>query len=189
MQSLLYCLIFDNSATECTVGITVLTKLLPIFAVKACEDLKRLLPQLMVVLARIVCWETRASYTMPDLALEGLRGRDPNTLVEPIVEDQRDMPTSDSTNRLPVRPDLEWERLDQTFVGASAAPPRQQYFAYLYYLFPCNTIRFLRGAISYLVDSDLESVYTLSWEEALDEDKIRSMSEACISLLPAVILN
>lgn len=178
MQSLIYCLIFDNSASECTVGITVLTKLLPIFAVRACEDLKRLLPSLLVVLSRIVCWETRPYYTLPDMALEATRGRDSNSLVEPVVEDQRDMPSSDGSNRLPIRQELDWERLDQTFVGASStAPPRQQYFAFLYYLFPCNTIRFLRGAVSYLLESGLESPYSVEWEEALDEDKIRSKSE------------
>jgi hypothetical protein len=181
MQSLIYCLMFDNSATECTVGITVLTKLLPIFAVKACEELKRLLPSLLVVLARIVCWETRPYYTMPDLALEVTHGRGSETLVEPVVEDKRDLPIVDGDNRIPIRPELNWERLDQTFIGASVtAPPRQQYFAYLYYLFPCNAIRFLRGPISYLNGTDLQSPYTLPWEEVLDEDKIRSTSEVYI---------
>ncbi|GJE86936.1 hypothetical protein PsYK624_030190 [Phanerochaete sordida] len=181
MQSLIHCLVFDNSATECTVGVTVLTKLLPILAVKACDDLKRLLPQLLVVLARIICWETRPYYTLPDLALEGVRGRDPDTLVEPVIEDQRDIPQADNANRLAIRADLEWERLEQTFIGASAtAPPRQQYFAYLYYLFPCNTVRFLRGPVSWLAESDVETVYTISWEEALDEDKIRSKSESLL---------
>lgn len=179
MQSLIHCLIFDNSASECTVGITVLTKLLPILAVKACEELKRFLPLLLVVLARIVCWETRPYYTLPDLALEMGRGRDPDPSVEPIIEDPGDFLSSDSGNRLPIRPEMDWVRLDQTFVGASStAPPRQQYFAFLYYLFPCNTIRFIRGATSYLTASELESPYTVGWEEALDEDKIRTKSEA-----------
>ena len=183
MQSLIYCLIFDNSATECTVGITVLTKLLPVFAVKACEELKRLLPSLLVVLARIVCWETRPYYTMPELALESFGGRNPESLVEPVVEDRRDQPVPDSDNRLPIRSELQWKRLDQTFIGASAtAPPRQQYFAFLYYLFPCNVIRFLRGPISYLGETTLESPYTLSWGEALDEAKIQSTSEVCSHL-------
>lgn len=179
MQSLMNCLIFDNSSTECTVGISVLTKLLPIFAVKACEDLKRLLPSLLVVLARVVCWETRPHYILPDLALEAERGHNQDVLVEPMVDDPRDMPVSDNSNRLPIRTELEWERLDQTFVGASVTgPPRQQYFAYLYYLFPCNTLQFLRGAVSYVTKTELESPYTIGWEDALDEDKIRSKSEA-----------
>ncbi len=145
---------------------------------KACEDLKRLLPSLYVVLARIVCWETRQPYTLPDLASEATRSRDPNILLEPVVDDKRDEFASDNSNRLHVRSELEWARLDKTFTGtASSAPPRQQYFAYLYFLFPCNTIRFLRGPVSYLTERDLESPYTVSWEDALDDDKIRSTSE------------
>ena len=178
VQSLIYALILDNSSTECTVGITVLTKLLPMFATKACEDLKRLLPSLYVVLARIVCWETRQPYTLPDLAADAVRGDTTDDLVEPIVEDKRDEFVSDNSNRLPIRLELDWNRLEQTFTGAtSAAPPRQQYFSYLYYLFPCNTIRFLRGPVSYLNQSPLESPYILSWDQALDADKIRSRSE------------
>ena len=102
VQSLIYALILDNSSTECTVGITVLTKLLPMFATKACEDLKRLLPSLYVVLARIVCWETRQPYTLPDLAADAVRGDTTDDLVEPIVEDKRDEFVSDNSNRLPI---------------------------------------------------------------------------------------
>lgn len=159
-------------------AITLLTKLLPVFAVRACEDLKRLLPSLFVVLARIVCWETRQPYTLPDLAAGAARGGGPDVLVEPVVEDKRDEDVSDNSNRLPFRLSLQWNRLEQTFTGAtSSAPPRQQYFSYLYYLFPCNTIRFLRGAVSYLNQTTLESPYMVDWEHALDEDKIRSKSE------------
>lgn len=187
VQSLLYALILDNSSTECTVGITILTKLLPVFAVKACEDLKRLLPWLFVVLARIVCWETRHPYTLPDLAAEAQRGAQ-DDLVEPVVEDKRDEFVLDNGNRLPVRDDLGWNRLDQTFTGAtSSAPPRQQYFAFLYFLFPCNTVRFLRGPVSYLSKFSLESPYTMDWDQALDQDKIRSKSEVrCPPLYPDV---
>ena len=160
-------------------AITLLTKLLPVFAVKACEDLKRLLPSMYVVLARLVCWETRQPYTLPDLASSAAaRGNGPDVLVEPVIEDKRDEFVSDNSNRLPIRLELDWNRLEQTFTGAtSSAPPRQQYFAYLYYLFPCNTIRFLRGSVSYLKQSTLKSPYILDWDEALDQDKIRSRSE------------
>ena len=171
-------MILDNSSTECTIAVTVLTKLLPVFAVKACEDLKQLLPFLYVVLARIVSWETRQPYTLPDLASSATRGVDQDVLVEPIDEDKRDIFISDNTNNLPLRPELSWNRLEQTFTGtASSAPPRQQYFSYLYYLFPCNTIRFLREPVLYLEQSPLESPYTITWDQALDEDKIRSRSE------------
>lgn len=147
---------------------------------KAGEDLKRLLPSLYVVLARIVCWEARQPFALPDLVAPVTHNSGRDVLVEPVVEDTRDEDVSDNSNRLPIRLELDWTRLEQTFIGAtSAAPPRQQYFSYLYYLYPCNTIRFLRGAVSYLNESPLQSPYILEWDKALDEDKIRSKSEVC----------
>ncbi|CCM02390.1 uncharacterized protein FIBRA_04488 [Fibroporia radiculosa] len=78
----------------------------------------------------------------------------------------------------PIREDIEWVRLEQTFDGGtSSAPSAHRYFTALYYLFPCNVIRFLRYPVRYLSDSGLDSPYTIGWDEALDEDKIRSTSE------------
>ncbi|KAI0079900.1 hypothetical protein K474DRAFT_1590953 [Panus rudis PR-1116 ss-1] len=177
MHALLYSLIFDNSSTLCTIGLTVLTKLLPIFAVKAGEDLKRLLPRLLIALARIICWKQRPLSTLRDLSPEQL-GVDPEVakdLNEDIPEEEDDL---DNTNKLPIRPDLEWNRLEAVFSGTSSGiPPPHQFFAFLYYLFPCNTLRFLRFPVSYLADNNVESLYTVDWEEALDEDMIRSKSE------------
>lgn len=165
----------DNSSTECTIGITVVTKLLPIFAVKASEDLKRLLPSFFFILGRLVCWETRhPESSLPALALTGGRGKDVSDLIEPTIDDPHD-PVS--VSHLHIRPEVEWERLEQTFTGATSSPPLQHYFAFLYYLFPCNTLRFLRAPAIYLENSGLESPYTKNWEDALDEDKIRSKSE------------
>ena len=156
----------------------MLTKLLPIFAVKVSEDLKRLLPSFFFVLARLVCWETRHSEsTLPALSLTGGRAQDADVLVEPTIDDSRDSITGDSSAHLPIRPEVEWVRLEQTFTGATSPPPLQRYFAFLYYLFPCNTLRFLRNPAAHLEKSGLESPYTVNWEEALDEDKIRSKSE------------
>ncbi|KAI0703639.1 Hamartin protein-domain-containing protein [Cytidiella melzeri] len=178
LQSIINCLTLDNSSTECTVGITVLTKILPIFAVNACEDLKRLLPSLLLVLGRLVCWETRQpESSLPAFTLLRGRSHETNVLIEPTIDDPGDAVSGDSSAHLPIRPEVEWERLEQTFTGATSAPPMQRYFAFLYYLFPCNTVRFLRAPAFYLNTSGLESPYTMSWEDALDEDKIRSKSE------------
>jgi hypothetical protein len=59
MPSILTSLLVDNSTTACTIGLTMLTKLLPIFAVQDCGALKRMLPQLFAILARILCWRER----------------------------------------------------------------------------------------------------------------------------------
>ncbi|KAI0721023.1 Hamartin protein-domain-containing protein [Cerioporus squamosus] len=160
MTSLLHCLVFDTSSTACTVALTTLIKLLPIFAVKACEQLKRLLPLLLVVLARIICWKERPS---------------PETAIDSDTEDDA---VAGTTQNLPIREDIGWNPLELTFDGPqSKAPSAHRYFTFLYYLFPCNTIRFLRYPVKYLDDNGLESLYAVDWERALDEDKIRSKSE------------
>lgn len=186
MQSLLFSLTFDNSTTLCTVGLTLLTKLLPVLAVKACEDLKQMLPQLFVVLARMICWKQRPRSTFRQHIPEDLE-LNPEVSGGAIEPDE----FIDNTNKLPLDETLEWERLDSVFDAAVPIPPSpHQFFQFLYYLFPCNVLRFLRDPVSYLTEdkrwgkatrlasgSDLESPYTVSWKDALDEDMIRSKAE------------
>ncbi|KAL6300529.1 Hamartin protein-domain-containing protein [Sparassis latifolia] len=156
--SLLHCMLFDNSSSECTIGLTVFTKLLPILAVKACQHMKRHLPHLLAVLARIVCWRVRRP----------AHGED----------EQDDSHLHPSVPAPPIREDIGWVRLEQTFEGsASSAPSPHRYFTFLYYLFPCNVIRFLRYPVTYLKQNGLDSPYAVDWDEALDEDQIRSRSE------------
>ncbi|KAI0647121.1 hypothetical protein C8Q79DRAFT_1000140 [Trametes meyenii] len=175
MTSLIHSLIFDNSSTVCTIALSVLIKLLPIFAVKACKPLKRLLPHLMVVLARVLCWRERQS-SSPIISV----------LPDPEDTDDEDLPAAEEDDDvvlegpppLTIRDDIDWERLELTFDGpASKAPSPDRYFTFLYYLFPCNTIRFLRYPVRYLTDNGVDSLYDVGWEEAFDEDKIRSKSE------------
>ena len=175
-NSLLYSLIFDDSSTTCTIALTIFSKLLPIFAVKACEDLKRLLPQLLLVLARVLCWKGR----QPSSAVPN-----PPQAQDTDGEDNTDEEKSNHEDSRPltIREDLEWSHLKLTFDDAvSHAPSPHRYFTFLYYLFPCNTIRFMRYPVRYLNDSGLESLFTVNWEDALDEDKIRSTSEVGFSL-------
>lgn len=182
LDSLLNSLLLDNSSTICTIGLTVIVKLLPIFAVKACEELKLMLPRLLAILARIICWKER-SVSKP--------------VFEEGVEDIDECSTNDdaqvsainqftASSNLPLRPGLGWDRLELMFNAASSAPPPGIYFSCLYYLFPCNLLRFLRGPSAYLNDRRYESPFSISWEDALDEDIIRSKSE---SLLRGRIVN
>lgn len=184
MQSLLHSLVLDNSSTVVSVGIRMLTKLLPIFAVHACEDLKRILPWLFVILARIICWKIRKITNVVDPQDNSELGLDPDVLRDMFEEeDETQDYIVDNRNTLPIRPDLEWERLDVVFTGINATnPPPHQFFSFLYYLFPCNVLRFLRYSVSYLTDSGVETPYTVSWEEALDEGLIRSKSEVSVIL-------
>jgi hypothetical protein len=166
LMSLLSSLLLDNSTTVCTMGLTLLVKLLPIFAVYACEDLKRMLPELLAILARIMCWKERfpsSAYDSPDGA--------PHAEIEQELE-------IESNRVLYVRSDLDWQQLELTFNATASVPPSpRQYFTTMYYLFPCNVLRFLRGPVTHLTENKLNSPYTVNWENALDEDEIQSKSE------------
>ncbi|KII88629.1 hypothetical protein PLICRDRAFT_111127 [Plicaturopsis crispa FD-325 SS-3] len=172
ISSVLYSLLLDNSSTVCTMGLTVIVKVLPIFAVHACEDLKRLLPSLMAVLARIVCWKERTRPEHQDSAL---------LEVDEDPEDQHIPEDIDAPEILDLRDDLGWQRLELSFNATdSSAPSPRQLFTTLYYLFPCNVLRFLRSPSHYLAMYDLASPYAASWDDALDEDQIRSKSESLV---------
>ena len=181
MQSLLYSLLFDISSTACNIGLKVLTKLLPIFAVHACEHLKELLPQLLLILARVISWRTPPPSGDPFLpSVEGL-GLAPDILK--AVTDEESAPEIVQTefrDPFQIRPDIEWQRLDIVFTLSPFPPPPQQYFAFLYYLFPCNVVRFLRLPVGYLSEVNADNPYGVSWDVALDEGLIRSKAEVRI---------
>ncbi|TFK54957.1 hypothetical protein OE88DRAFT_1717047 [Heliocybe sulcata] len=165
ISSLLVSLLVDNSSTVCTSGLTVASKLLPIFAVHATDALKAMLPQLLAILARTICWKERQP-TTPSL--------------EDVEGDETSPEPSATALVLPrLRADLGWERLEMTF-AASSAPSPHHYFTYIYYLFPCNTIRFLRSPLGYINGHSLPSPYTEPWEEIWDEDEIKSRSESIL---------
>ncbi|KAG6333959.1 hypothetical protein ID866_5127 [Astraeus odoratus] len=170
MDSFLNSLLLDNSSTVCTIGLTALSKLLPIFAVHACAALKQMLPRLFVILARIMCWKERHQSISPS----------PNMADEPTKMGRHVSEEFVETQSLELRPDFDWRRLELTFNAVSSAPPSDTYFSFLYYLFPCNLIRFLRGPSAYLHDTGCQTPYTVSWEDALDDANIRSKAEALL---------
>ncbi|KAH7889452.1 hypothetical protein F5I97DRAFT_1844460 [Phlebopus sp. FC_14] len=182
MDSLFNSLLLDNSSTVCTIGLSVLVKLLPIFAVRACESLKIMLPRLLAILARAICWKGRATPVSTTPVIPEATGEAPNVAQQP-EEFAGSVP-------LELRPGLGWQRLELTFNTASSPPPSGTYFSCLYYLFPCNLFRFLRGPITYLNDRGYQSPYTVSWDDALDETNIRSKSESflrCRVVNPRII--
>lgn len=166
MSSLLFSLTLDNSSTVCTTGLTVLVKLLPIFALRAPEALRDMLPQLFAITARILCWRERRRTS--DL---GSVDDIPDTGLEQELE-------SEAARVLYVRPEVGWDRLELTFnATASPAPELRAFFTALYYLYPSNLIRFLRGPINYLVNTGLESPFTIGWERVIDENVVRRKIE------------
>ncbi|TFY63751.1 hypothetical protein EVJ58_g3060 [Rhodofomes roseus] len=170
--TILHTLLFDNSSTVAVVALTVLTKLLPIFAVKATDKLKRYVPLLVLVLARVVCWRERQDPAQSEPPLDS-EGTSESGNVSDVEEG-----LPDAAYTLPISEDINWERLEQTFLGgASSAPSAHRYFTMLYYLYPCNTLRFLRYPKQYMADFGCENPYAVDWEEVLDEPQIRSKSE------------
>ena len=164
MSSLLNSLLLDNSSTVCAIGLNLLVNLCPVFAVEACEQLKSMLPTLLVILARILCWKERPCSSALDQDVDNSTDTDDQVSVSHV------------DRRTP--PQRSWERLDTTFrTGRSSAPPLRRYFTILYYLFPCNVLLFLRTPVAHLTQHRVESPYDLDWEDALDEDEIRSKSE------------
>lgn len=164
IDSLLNSLLFDNSSTPCTIGLAVMVKLLPIFAVHAHQELKNMLPRLFAVLARILCWREHA---LPSLDEAG----------EPTGPSESSSDEFVETPQLEIRREVGWQRLELTAKAEPPAPSSDTYFSFLYYLFPCNLIQFLRGPAAYLHDRGYQSPYTVSWEDALDQANIRSKAE------------
>lgn len=166
MSNILRSLEVDNSSTVCAVAMSVVVKLLPVAAINAYDDLKRALPRLFAILGRILCWKARGRTThVNDTAYSDL-----------VDYHESDNPrTGKEGEQLQVREALEWERLERTFDAApSSAPVPTHFFVFLYYLFPCNLVFFLRNPAAYLSDKGLESPWTVGWEDVLDEVLIRT---------------
>lgn len=174
MTSILSSLQLDNSSTTCTIAVALLVKLLPVFAVEAGDNLKDMIPRMLAILARLICWKER-----PPLAPSTSVSAERISVAEEIAETALSG-ALEQGRTLSIKANLGWKRLEYTFKSTrSCAPPPHQFFTFLYYLFPCNTIRFLRQPTQYLAEKSVPSPYTIDWEEALDEAQIKSRSEVC----------
>ena len=174
MTSVLHSLMLDNSSTVCTAGLTLLVKLLPIFAVHAPEALKSMLPRLLAILARLMCWKERPPSGLP-------ADNPPNEEVEQELENE--------VNRvIPIRSTFSWRRLELTFNALPSLPPSPRpYFTAMYYLYPSNVLKFLRNPSLYLVNYAYSGPYTLEWEEVFAEDEIRRRSEVRVLRLVGMV--
>jgi len=164
MKSLANSLFLDNSSTVCTAAINLFIKLLPYFAVNARERLRQLLPNLLAILARIMCWRER----LP-------------TVNDPLIRHDEEFEKelySDATRPVHIRPEVNWTKLEMTFTSEPSLPPSSRnYFSMLYYLYPSNTLKFIRGPVAYLTESSIDNPYVEPWDVALDERMIQRKSE------------
>ena len=168
MSKLLLSMLLDNSPTLCTHNTSFFIKTIPHLAVRARTQLQEMLPTLLLVLARIICWEN----LFPANLLLDL-----HHYVADVTDAARDLEL-ESSRRLHVRPELQWDRLESVFDAVtSPAPVPSAFFCVLYYLFPCNVITFLRNPFRYLNAKQVESPHIEAWEDAFDEDELRSKSE------------
>ncbi|KAJ1311827.1 hypothetical protein OPQ81_010288 [Rhizoctonia solani] len=146
-SSLLFSLQADQSTTVFSIGITSLIMLLPALAVDAPAQLNVRLPALLTILGRVVCWKLRG-------------GEKANKRKWWKVNDE-----------------FEWKPLDASFESAAVAPNETRlFFTFMYGLYPCNTIAFLRSPVAFLRTHEHASMFTHDWDVVLDEDEIKSCS-------------
>ena len=151
LDSLVLSLELDQSSTVCAVGLTLVSKLLPLLAVHAPKNLISRLPQFISILARVSSWHTGTP--------------------QDTTEDGAPSPPS-------VNPDLHWYPLTFTFNLAAFAPETDRYFSQLYYLFPQNLVKFARDPVGYVEQSGFECPYTAGWTAVLNKVAIRARVEA-----------
>ncbi|KAJ2917216.1 hypothetical protein MD484_g3210, partial [Candolleomyces efflorescens] len=167
MTSLANCLFLDNSSTVCTAAVRLTVKFIPYFAVHARSTLKATFPQFLAILARIMCWKERVPTTN-------------NPLAQHDPEFEREL-YRESSRILYPRIDLHWERLEMTFFASTSTPPNsRQFFTILYYLYPSNVLKFIRGPAAYLKEAELDSPYTVDWNKAFEESEVKRRSEVSV---------
>ena len=178
--SILRSLEIDTSSTLCTVALSVIFKPLVAAAIKAYDKLKEILPRLLGILGRMLCWKPLRRQRGPnDVTYQDLLDSEDRVRIEELeareLEDVLKDAKKDGYRNLKIREELHWEQLGHSFdVTVTSVPNPRRFFAALYCLFPCNTVKFLRKPLDYLKEHNVRSPWTVDWEEALDELQIRS---------------
>jgi hypothetical protein len=165
IDTLLLSLQLDNSTTACSLALTVLVKVLPMFAMSAGELLKVMIPRMLLVLARMICFKLPSKRPLQDAS--------PDANVDLSDGGHNPHPSGPTP-----RPDLHWRTLEQSYEGADRqAPSPYALFTLLYYLYPCNLIRFLRSPLEYLHAHDVVNPFVGEWTDLLDPAQLKSKSE------------
>lgn len=144
-----------------------------------------MLPKLLFILARNICWKARGfALNSVHLIYSDLGGQGNENALKELqkseLEEEVGNEIENAASLLSIREDLGWICLEYSFNKTeSVAPSPSRYFSMLYYLFPCNIIAFFRRPATYLKEHAEESPYTVDWEDALDEVQIRTRSEVC----------
>jgi hypothetical protein len=171
METLLHSLQLDDSSLGCILALAVTVKIIPMFARSATEPLKTLLPHLLAVLARILCFDADHAIESQDdtSATSGDEGTDDVHSQQPLIRL--------GIGVLQPRTDLKWRKLEQSPANSTLLPSPNQLFGILYYLYPSNVISFLRSPAGYLETREVPSPYEQDWINAFDEMRIKSKAE------------
>ncbi|KAG9103706.1 hypothetical protein FRC06_008700 [Ceratobasidium sp. 370] len=164
----------DQSATQFSIGVTSLIMLLPALAVNAPARLNSCLPPLATILGRVVCWKTQESE--PCNASPG----------------SPKQTTASRQKGWIVREELDWKQLDDSSKSSVAPNETRLYFTFMYGLYPCNTIAFLKDPVTFLRRHNYESMFTKDWDVILDEDEIKSCSRPLLRghvVHPSIIID
>jgi hypothetical protein len=183
-SSLLLSLQVDKSTTVFSVGIAVLIMIFPKLAIEAPEALNAALPRLFSILARVVCWAQA-----PDTVLGP--GKPGGDLTDSSSETSSPLATERFRKTYQLVKEVEWSILGMIYIrrftflktfslessfdlAARSPPDANLFFQFLYGLWPCNTLVFLRNPVEYLKSADILCPFVGGWEEVIDTDEIHS---------------
>ncbi|MCO5565881.1 hypothetical protein L7F22_019556 [Adiantum nelumboides] len=168
VRFLLMSLQLDTSKTAAALGAFALSTLIPHIPNWIANGGAGGLPALLSILARIVDWRKLGpKWEDRENALLDNEGKE----MEEWAQVQR------ISRRLNVRSDIQWKRLGTDSDNiAPAAPDAERLFTFLYGIFPCNVIRFLRAPVDYLRKAEYETPFEADWDDIIDEIAVQNSS-------------
>ncbi|KAL7411490.1 hypothetical protein BDY24DRAFT_132146 [Mrakia frigida] len=191
LDALLTSLQLDTSTTVFQLQVTILQVTLT----GAPAALASRLPEVFVILARAICWKERHHLLDGDEGDPGGSGISVMRALQPLrpapsQRRQSGLPASDDSDSeeeeaSPPKKALDWKRLDFSFDSAPAPPPDTfPLLSYLYYVWPCNVLGFLRDPAKYLHEKDrLTNIEGKEWEEVFDRQEVGDRSKALLRQL------
>ncbi|KAJ9475194.1 hypothetical protein PHBOTO_005262 [Pseudozyma hubeiensis] len=184
-RMLILSLQLDTSTTCVSIGVTAFIMLIPHIPNWIANGGAGGLPTLLSIFARIVDWRRLGH------GWESRVGDDPELQEIRREKDEEFTEIDRLGKRLNIKPSLRWNRLESSFDTTMSTPPNAEHlFTFIYGLFPCNVIRFLRSPVDYLRKASFESPFEGPWEDMMDEVAVQSRSDPILrrhTIHPAII--
>ncbi|KAF8329400.1 uncharacterized protein EI90DRAFT_3125182 [Cantharellus anzutake] len=195
LQAFFTSLLVDRSDALFDQEISALISIMPHMAVRCPESLRDCLGSLLVLLARAVCWKQPNDSSNPNRS-EGTEESDNDNLGPDKGNNKNpeharavfrhrndeDLPHDNlqDYNELVLKPELNWDRLGPSTSDPSTIIDASRYFTFIYGIYPCNTIAFLRRPVVHLQEVGYDSPFAVPWRDILDVDEIRSRSKRIV---------